>query len=135
MTRQQRLVGGDHRFLRRQRRRDRGLGGIAFSAHQLDEDVDLAIGRERHRIGDPAQAFEVEVALLAARARGDRDDLDRPAAAGDERVALALDQPDDGGADRAQTGETESQRGSHRSQCPDSEVRKLSRHPLMRTSE
>ena len=66
VTRQQGLVGGDHRFLRRQRRRDRRLGGVALSAHQLDEDVDLGIGRQRHRIGHPARTFAAEVAFLAA---------------------------------------------------------------------
>ena len=59
---EQRLVGGDHRFAGRERGRDRGLGGIALAAHQLDEHVDLGIGRERDRIGHPAQ-------LPAARCR------------------------------------------------------------------
>ena len=69
VARKQRLVGGDHRFSGRERSRDRGLGRIALAADQLDQDVDLAVGGERNRIGHPAQLVEIDAALLAARAR------------------------------------------------------------------
>ena len=68
MAREQRLVGGDHGLAGRERRLDRASRRIALPAHQLDEHIDPGIGRERHRIGDPAQRLEVDAALLLARA-------------------------------------------------------------------
>src|SRR5262245_7609999 len=110
----QRLVGGDDRFFRRQRSLDRGFGRIALPADQLHEDVDLAIGRERYGVGDPTQFLVTDVALLAARARSDCDDLDRAAATSGECVALALDEARDARPDRAQAGNTEFQWSGHR---------------------
>ncbi len=74
---EQRLVGGHHRLAGSERGFDRALGRIARAADHLDEHVDRRIARQRHRIGDPAKFLQIEVALLAARARADRDDLDR----------------------------------------------------------
>ena len=113
VPRQQRLVGGDHGFFRRQRRRDRRVRGIPLAADQLHEHIDLAIGCQRDRVGNPAQLLVIDVALLAVRARADRHDLDRTTAARGECVALAFDQPGDGRSDRAQAGNTEFQRGRH----------------------
>ena len=90
------------------------LRRIARPADQFDEDVDAGIGRERHRVGDPAQLLEVDAALLGARARAHRDDVDRPAAAGEQRLALLGDEPHHGGADRAEPGNTDLQRFGHR---------------------
>src|SRR6516162_1933655 len=110
----QRLVGGDDRFFRRQRSRDCGFGRIAIAADQFHEDVDLRVARKRHWVGDPAQLLATNVAFLAARARTDRDDLDRAAATGGERVTLALEEPGDTRPDRAQAGNTEFQWSGHR---------------------
>src|SRR6516164_2690987 len=110
----QRLVGGDNRFFRGERGRDRGLGRVALPADQLHEDVDLAIARERYRVGDPTQFLVTDVALLAARARTNCDDLDRATATSGECVALALDEAGDARADRAQAGNTEFQWSGHR---------------------
>ena len=57
--------------------------------------------------------LEVEVALLAARTRADRNDLDRPAAARDQLVAPLLQELHDGRADGAKPGKTDFQRLSH----------------------
>src|SRR5215467_2948080 len=114
VTGKQRLVGGDNRFSRRERGRDRGFGRIALPADQLHEDVDLAIARERYRVGDPTQFLVTDVALLAARARTNCDDLDRATATSRECVALALDEAGDARADRAQAGNTEFQWSGHR---------------------
>ena len=110
----QRLVGGDDRFFRRQRSRDCGFGRIALAADQFHEDVDLRVGRKRNGVGDPARFLATDVAFFAARARTDRDDLDRAAATGGERVTLALEEPGDARPDRAQAGNTEFQWSGHR---------------------
>ncbi len=87
--------------------------GFPLAADQLHEHIDLAIGCQRDRVGNPAQLLVIDVALLAVRARADRHDLDRTTAARGECVALAFDQPGDGRSDRAQAGNTEFQRGRH----------------------
>src|SRR5262249_37755798 len=81
----------------------------ANSADQFHEHVDLAICRECHGIGNPAQLPATNVSFLAARARGHGDDFDGTAATRGKRIALALDEPGDARADRAQTGNTEFQ--------------------------
>ena len=43
-------------FFGRQRRLDRGLGGIALAADQLDEDVDLAVARRARPDRRPSAA-------------------------------------------------------------------------------
>ena len=92
------------------RRLDRALGRIAGAADQFDEDIDAGIARERNGIGKPCHLFEIDAAVLAARARADRHDLDRAAAARGKRLALARHLGDQGRADRAQSGDTHFQR-------------------------
>ena len=113
MLRQERLVGGDHRLAGLQRRRDRRPRRIAVAADQLDERIDPGIARKLHRVRDPAQLPDVDAAILAARARADRHDLDRPPAAERQRLTLALDQTHHRSADRAETGETHFEGGNH----------------------
>ncbi len=110
---EQRLVGRDDRFARRERRFDGGLGRIALPAHQLDEDVDLPIARERDRIGDPTQPRRVDAAILAPVARHGRRDLDGAPATHCQGFALAFDQAHNRCADRAEAGETHFQRRDH----------------------
>ena len=62
---EQRFIGSDDGFFGCERRRDRRSRRITLSAHQFHEHVDLAIGRERHGIGDPAQLPAPDIALLA----------------------------------------------------------------------
>jgi hypothetical protein len=59
------------------------------------------------------QFREVDAALLAARTRRNRDDLDGAPAAQSELAALARDQVHQGGADIAQTGDAKFQRCGH----------------------
>src|SRR5262249_55571690 len=113
VAREQRLVGGDNGLSRRERRLDRGLGGIARPADQLDEDVDVRIGRERHRIVHPFELAQVDRPLLRLRARRHGHHLDFAAAARRERAALAVDELDHRGADGSESGKTHSQRGDH----------------------
>jgi len=54
MAREQCLVRGHHRLACLQSCLDRALGWIALAAHQLDENVDLRVGRKRHRVARPA---------------------------------------------------------------------------------
>ncbi len=87
-----------------ERRLDRALGRIALPAHQFDEDVDLRIGRERHRIGDPARLRTAEVTRPCGVAGADRDHVDRAAATLRQHVAVLGKQPHHGGTDRAEPG-------------------------------
>ena len=105
-SREQRLVGGDHGLAGLERALDRRLRRIAVAADQLDEHIDARIGRKRDRVRDPAQLLQVDAAILAARARADRDDLDRPAARGASAARCCVDQAHHRGADRAETGKT-----------------------------
>ena len=114
VPRQQRLVGGDHRLA--------GLAAPPSTAARAGSPSPPISStktsmpgsrRKRDRIGDPAQLLQIDAAILAARARADRDDLDRPAAARGERCALLGDQAHHRGADRAETGKTHFERGSH----------------------
>ena len=87
---EQRLVGGNHRFAGRKRGLDRPFGRIALPANDFDQNIDRRIRRERYRIGHPANSFQIDVALFAARTRADRDDLNGTPAARNELVAPAL---------------------------------------------
>src|SRR5262249_56873821 len=102
----ERFAGGADRLFGRERGKVCGLRRLALPADQLHEDVDLAIGRESYGVGDPARLLVTDVAFLAARARTDRDDLNRAAATSGECVALALAKPGDARSDRAQAGNT-----------------------------
>jgi len=53
------------------------------------------------------------IAFLAARARADCNDFDGTGAAGGECIALALDEPGDARADRAEADDTYFQRRNH----------------------
>ena len=114
--REQRLVGGDDRLAGRERRLDRGLGGIALAADQLDEHVDAGIARERDRIVDPAQLRQIDAAVLglaSARVTATTS-IGRPQRAA-SAVALLRDQPHHRRADRAETGKTHFERRDHES--------------------
>ena len=100
VAREQRLVGGDHRLAGSERGLHRALGRIAGAADQLDEHVDRRIARQRHRIGEPAKFLQIDVALLAARARADRNDLDGAAAARHKLVAAVLQETHHGACRR-----------------------------------
>ncbi len=113
MLGEQRLVGGDHRFARRQCRFDGALGGIADAADQFHEHIDVGGARQRDWIGIPFYFLEIDAAILSPRARADRDDLDRAAATRDERLLLARHLGDQGRADRAQSGDAYFQRLDH----------------------
>jgi hypothetical protein len=58
---------------------------------------------------------QVDAAVLGAVARADRSDLERPARASRDQLAVRLDQPDDAAADRAKTGKSDAKRFGHMS--------------------
>ena len=101
MARQQRLVRGNDGFLCRKRRLDRGFGGIAVTAHELDKNIDVRIARETLRVVVPAEFLQIDAAILGLGSRAHGSDHDRPSAARDQRLLFGLDQTDDGRADRA----------------------------------
>ena len=113
VPRQQRLVGGDDRLAGLQRRADRRKRRVAVAADQFDKRIDAGIARKLHRVRDPAQLLHIDAAILAARAGADRHDLDRAAALVGQHRALLVDQAHHRGADRAETGETHFEGGSH----------------------
>ena len=93
--RQQRLVGGDDVLARAQRRLHQTARHAARAADQLDHDVDVGCGGQRHRILLPAHAGEVDVALLGLAARAHGDQLERPAAAQRQQPAVLGQKLDD----------------------------------------
>ena len=109
MLGQQRLVCRHHRLAGGERIFDRGLGRIAGSAHQFDEHVDAVITGKFDRIGEPLHLLQIDAAVLLARARRHRDHLDGAAAARRQRAALGRDLGDQGGANRAEPGDANSQ--------------------------
>ena len=119
VPRQQCLVCGHHRLAGRQRRFDGALGRIALPAHDLDQNIDRPVGRQRHGIGEPAKLLDVEIALLGARSGGERHHLDRPAAARHELVAPLIQETDHSAADGAQPGKPDFERLSHKRRQPE----------------
>jgi hypothetical protein len=110
---EQRLVGGDHRFARRERRLARLLGGTARAAHQFHEHIDAVRARKLNRIGEPFHFLQIDAALLGLGARANRNDLDAPAAARGKRLALLHDLGNQRRAHRAQTGDAYSEKVGH----------------------
>src|SRR5581483_12288008 len=101
MAGEQRLVGGYHRLAGGERGFHDALGRIALPADHFDQDIDPRIGRKCGRIGKPAEFLQVDIALLAARTRAHRDDLDRATGARREFFAPAVEQPDNSQAYRS----------------------------------
>ena len=102
----QRLVGGDDRLARGQRRLHRRLGRSLRAADQLDEQVDVRIGGQGDRVVEPAIAGR-------GRSRG-WTRLERAQTAGDYRAPAGgrevrpLGQElDQAAADRAQAGDAD----------------------------
>jgi hypothetical protein len=83
------------------------------AADQLDDDVDLGIGGHRRRILVPAHRREVDAAIAAAVASGDRND-DHPATGAlRQEIGLPVEQLQGAGADRAETRDGNLQRRFH----------------------
>ena len=109
MRGEQRLVRGDDGLAMRQRRFDADPRRTLGAADQLDEKVDVGRSRQRHGVGEKRAAADLGVALLVgiAHRHGRHDDL--AAGARGERVRLSRQEPRDGSANRADTGDADAQ--------------------------
>ncbi len=112
-ARQHCLVGGDDRLAGGERRLRRGQRRAALAADQLHEDVDVGAARERDGIVVPGEARQVDSAVAVSRSRAHARYDDRAAAAHLQAMLLALEQPDHGGSDGAETGDTDPQGRQH----------------------
>ena len=90
-----------------------GVRRPVVAADQFDEEIDRRRARQRHRIVEPIVKTEIDAAQLVAIARAHRGNDDGTAGAAGERLLLAFEQADDGGADRAETGDADTQRFGH----------------------
>src|SRR6478736_5246234 len=104
------FVGSHHRFAGRQRRLGRALGWLAGPANQLNEDINAGFASERHWIGEPSHLLEIDAAISRTRAGTNRNDLDDAATASGQCLTLAGNLGNQGGTDRAQSGDTNFQR-------------------------
>jgi hypothetical protein len=81
VMREHRLVGGDEGSCRRRASRAQARGQGRPSRRPLDHDIGILVVGERGGVVDPFEAADIDAAILGAVARGDGDDLDRPAGA------------------------------------------------------
>ena len=119
VMRHQRLVGGDDVLAVIERGIDDLAGDPVGAADQFDDDVDLGIGGHRRRILVPAHRRQIDAAVAAAVARRHRGDDDRAAAAFGQELGLVLQQFEDAGPDRAETGDGNLQGRLHDPGNPD----------------
>ena len=114
MMRQQRLVGGNHVLASLQCGFDRRLGGVAFAAHQFDENVDIGVRRQFHRVVVPGELRQVVAAVLGPGTGGHRHHLDRPPGAGRHQIHVPRQNVQHPAADRSQPRNAQTQRLFHR---------------------
>src|SRR5207253_2910189 len=74
-----------------------------------DDDVDLGVGRHRCRILVPTHRREIDPAIAAAVAGGDRGDNHSAAGALRQKIGLSVEQLQGAGADRAETRDSDLQ--------------------------
>jgi hypothetical protein len=107
------LVGGDHALAGFEGRDDAGIGCAVLTSDQLDENVDRIRAREPRGVVMPFDRVEVEATLAHPFACTDRNDAHGAAELGLECLAMALQQTNDGRADRAQSRNAEPERFLH----------------------
>ena len=90
--RHQRLVGGDDVLAVVERGVEHAPGDAVGAADQLDDDVDLGIGRHRRRVLVPAHRRQIDAAIAAAVAGRDRGDNDPAAGALRQQIGLPVQQ-------------------------------------------
>ena len=97
------------------------LRGLA--ANQLDDHIDIvALAQDDHVIF-PDIGAQVDAALLAAIARADRGDLDRPPGAPRDQRRIGLDQANDAGTNGAKPSQGNTQGGGFGRICHDAHFR------------
>ena len=92
MVRHQRLVRGDDVLAVVEGGFDHPPGDAVGTADQLDDDVDFGIGRHRRRILVPAHRGQIDPAIAAAIAGGDRSDNDPAAGPLRQQIGLPVEQ-------------------------------------------
>ena len=110
---EQRLVGR-HQMLAvgESRLRERPRGALR-PADQFDDDIDGGVGGERSGVIPPLDPAERDPAILALVARRDRNHLDRPARPLLEQRCVVAQEREHATADRAQSGNGDTERLSH----------------------
>ncbi len=112
VMREHRLVRGDKALARAERRARERQRRAVRSADQLDHHVRARL-RERGRVVDPLEAFDIDPAILRSVARRHRDDLDRPPRAPRDQRAVVIEQADHASADRAEPGKRDTKWFGH----------------------
>ena len=110
---QQGLIGGDDVLAVLQRGGDDPTRHPVAAADQLDHDIDTGQSGHRHRILVPRHAGKVDAAGPRAVARRYRGELERPPGMALQQGGIAPQQRHRPGADRAETGDGNSQRRDH----------------------
>ena len=113
VMRHQRLVGGDDVLAMVERGVEHLPGDAVGAADQLDDDVDLGIGRHRRGVLVPAHRRQIDAAIAPAIARRDRGDDDAAAGALSQQFGLPVQQLQDAGPDSAETGDGDLERRFH----------------------
>src|SRR5690606_37402842 len=102
---QQRLVGGDHMLALGDGLED-AVARQGLAAHQLDDDVDVRVSRQRHAVGGDGHVGTDQRTRLGDIAHGHGSDLDAaPRPPGDLAAVLGQHRPDTAAYD-AQTPQT-----------------------------
>ncbi len=98
----QRLVGCHHMETTLECGAYRDVGSTFGAAHQLDEDVDIALFGKLFRPVEPGNSGKIDAAVPCPVSRGDRRDDDRTPAGDGKLVAFLLNDADKRGANGAQ---------------------------------
>jgi len=117
VMRHHRLVGGDQSLAPGKRGARQRQRRAVRPADQLDHHIGVLAMGKRHGIVDPVEPGDVDAAVLGTIARGHRNDLDRPARAPGDQLAIDVEKFDHAGTDGAKACERYAQRGSGSHRC------------------
>ena len=118
----QRLVGGDDVPPGLQRRLDRSPRRPLVAADQLDENIDVGLLGELHRIVEPLGRGQIDTAILAGTARRNGGDDDGPAALAGQFGGLSRQHARHARADGAQPRYSHTQCFSHLPKSPSNQM-------------
>ena len=106
---EQRLVGGDDRLARRQRRLDRLARRAVGAADEFDEEIDVGRARQGDGIVEPFGIADDRRRGRATCRGPNGGHRDRAPRARRKRLRLPVEKTYDGSADRAETGNADAQ--------------------------
>jgi hypothetical protein len=107
------LVGGHHVAARRQGDLGRLLGSALVAAHELHEDIQAGMLRERDGILAPREGVELDAAILGAVAGRHGDHFDRPACPSGDEVGTGLKDSHDACPHGTQAGDADAEGSGH----------------------